>query len=533
MQSPGLNISDETRGAVDRMLESPEWNEINAIVITIVNKANEGYYGYPSSLYFDKISALIDRLNGIMEGEVRFIRSKSDELYQRNVAMTWILLVVTVVAQLVAFAYVWRTLKEVSTKIKEYGESLFDGATHTARASSELSSSSADLSSGMSEQAAALQQTVSALEQVRTMVDKNADSAARAKEVMVVASASAKNGKEAVEGMTHAIVEIRDSTTAVQGQVEASNAELSEILKVISEIGSKTKVINDIVFQTKLLSFNASVEAARAGEHGKGFAVVAEEVGNLAQMSGTSAREISQLLDRGIKRVEAIIADSKQRLSGLIQEANGKVEIGTNTAHRLGEAFQEISGKIFEVSDRVAEIAAASQEQSQGVNEITKAMHQLEAVTNRSNEAAGRSANSAGKLSDQAKGLEGISRQLDELVHGHQARLKTEPGRSSAPAGVGGTATRKDNRMSKFKGKLKVQPKVQPKFQTDGKKAPAAVISLSERRNAKSAHTSPASAPAQTQTQIADATGAKRAAAGGAAKADEVPSATDSRFEEI
>lgn len=84
MQSPGLNISDETRGAVDRMLESPEWNEINAIVITIVNKANEGYYGYPSSLYFDKISALIDRLNGIMEGEVRFIRSKSDELYQRN-----------------------------------------------------------------------------------------------------------------------------------------------------------------------------------------------------------------------------------------------------------------------------------------------------------------------------------------------------------------------------------------------------------------------------------------------------------------
>ncbi|MBC7465119.1 MAG: hypothetical protein H7256_03945 [Bdellovibrio sp.] len=50
----------------------------------------------------------------------------------------------------------------------------------------------------------------------------------------------------------------------------------------MEEIGNKTKVINDIVFQTKLLSFNASVEAARAGEHGKGFAVVAEEVGKLA-----------------------------------------------------------------------------------------------------------------------------------------------------------------------------------------------------------------------------------------------------------
>ena len=72
---------------------------------------------------------------------------------------------------------------------------------------------------------------------------------------------------------------------------------------LISEIGNKTKVINDIVFQTKLLSFNASVEAARAGEHGKGFSVVAEEVGNLAHMSGNSAKEITQLLESSINRV--------------------------------------------------------------------------------------------------------------------------------------------------------------------------------------------------------------------------------------
>jgi methyl-accepting chemotaxis protein len=76
-------------------------------------------------------------------------------------------------------------------------------------------------------------------------------------------------------------------------QINYSNEQMSEIVKVIQEIETKTKVINDIVFQTKLLSFNASVEAARAGEQGKGFAVVAEEVGNLAQMSGNAAKEIS------------------------------------------------------------------------------------------------------------------------------------------------------------------------------------------------------------------------------------------------
>ena len=60
----------------------------------------------------------------------------------------------------------------------------------------------------------------------------------------------------------------------------------------MEQIKDKVNIINDIVFQTKLLSFNASVEAARAGENGKGFAVVAEEVGNLASVSGKAANEI-------------------------------------------------------------------------------------------------------------------------------------------------------------------------------------------------------------------------------------------------
>lgn len=68
-----------------------------------------------------------------------------------------------------------------------------------------------------------------------------------------------------------AIGEISESNNRILQQVEDSNQKITDIVKVINEIGTKTKVINDIVFQTKLLSFNASVEAARAGEHGKGL----------------------------------------------------------------------------------------------------------------------------------------------------------------------------------------------------------------------------------------------------------------------
>jgi methyl-accepting chemotaxis protein len=96
-----------------------------------------------------------------------------------------------------------------------------------------------------------------------------------------------------------------------------SNDEISSIVKVIAEIGDKTKVINDIVFQTKLLSFNASVEAARAGEQGKGFAVVAEEVGNLATMSGKAAEEISSMLGDSMGKVELIVMACPMALCGL------------------------------------------------------------------------------------------------------------------------------------------------------------------------------------------------------------------------
>src|SRR5690606_36951178 len=90
-----------------------------------------------------------------------------------------------------------------------------------------------------------------------------------------------------------------------------SNEKIEQLVKVIGNIGEKTKVMDEIVFQTKLLSFNASVEAERAGEHGRGFAVVAQEVGNLAQMSGKSAQEIAEIVKSSIQEAEAITTENK------------------------------------------------------------------------------------------------------------------------------------------------------------------------------------------------------------------------------
>ena len=97
-------------------------------------------------------------------------------------------------------------------------------------------------------------------------------------------------------------------------EIKKSNEKIQEVVEIIQEIEEKTKAIDEIVFQTKLLSFNASVEAERAGEHGRGFSVVAQEVGNLAQLSGKSASGINEILGESIKRVKSISHDNSVKV---------------------------------------------------------------------------------------------------------------------------------------------------------------------------------------------------------------------------
>ncbi|MDH4469269.1 MAG: methyl-accepting chemotaxis protein [Bacteriovoracaceae bacterium] len=216
--------------------------------------------------------------------------------------------------------------------------------------------------------------------------------------------------------MNESIEQIYQGNQGLFGEVEKSNAKFQEILELIKNIESKTKVINDIVFQTKLLSFNASVEAARAGEAGKGFAVVAEEVGNLASMSGKAAFEISGLINTSTQTVEKIVGDAKKFLQEIIVKSKSELDQGRSSTKKCQTSFEKIQDSTNEIGKNLEEMIFAINEQSTGVVEINKATQELDKNTQVLAQESHSLGQSIIQLNESAQSLESSIQTLHQLA---------------------------------------------------------------------------------------------------------------------
>ncbi len=318
----------------------------------------------------------------------------------------------------------------VISSVSEVVDKMREIVTTVKNSNDKLVRASESLASGTSEQASAIQETVSTLDEISSMTDKSASSAENSAHEAKDSQSAALESKNSVKKLVNALSEINSSNSTIIDQVGESNQKIIEIVSMIQEIGNKTKVINDIVFQTKLLSFNASVEAARAGEHGKGFAVVAEEVGNLAQMSGKAAEEISTLLEKSTAKVNGIVEETKRNLESVIQAGKEKMATGMSLAGECEETLGVAVSKVENVSQLMAEIASATKEQSQGVAEIGKAMNLLDQATQQNSATAEESANLAKALDQQASLLQEVIENLETRI-GYQTKENT----NSKPSG--------------------------------------------------------------------------------------------------
>ena len=205
-------------------------------------------------------------------------------------------------------------------------------------ASREIATGNADLSARTETQASSLEETASSMEALTTAVRQNAESARQANELVLSASGHALKGGEVVGQVVGTMGAIRDSSR-----------------KIADIIG----VIDGIAFQTNILALNAAVEAARAGEQGRGFAVVAAEVRSLAQRSASAAKDIKDLINDSVDKVDA----------------------GGELVDAAGATMHEIVQSVRRVADIMNEIASAGQEQRAGIEEVNRAVAQMEQMT--------------------------------------------------------------------------------------------------------------------------------------------------------
>ena len=242
------------------------------------------------------------------------------------------------------------------------------------RGADEISSGNANLSQRTEEQSSSLEETASSMEEMTTTVKQNADNATQADRLAAAAREQAEKGGSVLSRAVGAMSEIAGSSR-----------------KIADIIG----VIDEIAFQTNLLALNAAVEAARAGEQGRGFAVVAAEVRNLASRSASAAKEIKDL----------------------IQDSVRKVDDGSVLVTESGKALEQIVASVKKVSDIIGEIAAASQEQSSGIEQVNRAVMQMDEVTQQNAALVEQATAASQAMAQQAKSLnELMSRyQVDQV----------------------------------------------------------------------------------------------------------------------
>lgn len=263
----------------------------------------------------------------------------------------------------------------ITSTIIQITEGVATGTSHVFSAAAQISEASESLAHSSSVHAAESEKTNALVEQIQEMTQTTADNARRASKMIEGTSQIISDSSETMNKMNDSM-----------RQIAENSAETQKIMVTI----------NDIAFQTNILSLNAAVEAARAGEAGAGFAVVADEVRSLARKSATASENTSRLM----------------------KGSSESIENGMSCMGRASEAFKRFEVSAKEIFEHVSEIDAATEKQSHAIEKVRQATGNMDRATQSNAASAEESAASAASLRHEAEQLDGFVQNLQNIVYG-------------------------------------------------------------------------------------------------------------------
>ena len=299
-------------------------------------------------------------------------RSAHEQASNLTRAVTWIF-PAAFLGILAAIAIAWLVNRDIARRMVRVVSELTKVADRISGTAGCITSANHAVSKAANNLAASLHETSSSPGQISSAAEKNSEQSR-------TAAALVTQSQEKFSAANTLL----DSTVAAMNEVSRQSEDISKIIKVIDEIA----------FQTNILSLNAAVEAARAGESGMGFAVVAEEVRSLAQRSAQAAKDTAALIEASISR-----------------SREGKARVDD-----VNLAIHAITGDIGRVKTLIDDVNRASQEQTFGIRQLAGALSQMDHVNHSATASAAESESAAAEFKQQSAILHDAVAELTALL---------------------------------------------------------------------------------------------------------------------
>lgn len=342
------------------VMRKEDMHVLGEIVIAL-DKVSQGIY--TSKIHSDSnnfmihalrksVNDMLEKSNTSMEALVNIVDQYTQQDYRSQMEINPILKGKMLITM--------QRINQLGAELNENAKQNLRNGEYLEENSITMNKSVENLASKANEQAASLEQTAAAVEEITSIT---------------------KNNTQNASNMANLSTEVKSSVFEGEKLAKKTATSMDEINEKVEAINEAINVIDQIAFQTNILSLNAAVEAATAGEAGKGFAVVAQEVRNLANRSSDAAKEIKSL----------------------VENATYKTNEGKKISDEMSKGYENLNKLISQTVEIIQNVSVASQEQLTGIQQINHAITLLDKVTQENAHEANNVSNIANKTLSMAQ----------------------------------------------------------------------------------------------------------------------------------